>query len=234
MKTLYRILCIVVIISGIGGCSMIGGLFGGGNEPSDSDKNYREAVKALEEKKYKKSSELVREIEPDSPVYSKGLQLLQQIPLQKAQDAIEAKDYPMALSELNKISEGNSNYAKAKELKEKMAFMIALNEYEKARQTPQRMESLERLATVAIESKNSPNLMRAIDIIGDHLNQSNRPEEIETYIMLLESTIENQHDTDVVYAGLEHSFMAYKQFNQEPDLRDQLLRLIAKLKMNLL
>jgi len=233
VKTLYQILFIAVILSGMGGCSLFGDRFGEDDELLKDDSNYREAVKALKEKKYKKSSELIRKIEPDSPVYAKGLQLLQKIPMQRAQDAIQAKDYSLALRELNKISEGNSNYPKAQQLKSSIAFQAALSEYDKAEHTPQKFKALERLADVAIESRKTKDVLQTIDIIGDQLNQSSQPQEIETLIMLLKSTIEDQRNPDVLYAGLEKSFSAYNQFNQQAETRDQLLRLIAKLKINL-
>ena len=233
MKALYQILFMVVILLGIGGCSWIGGFFGEDDDPSDADQNYREAVQALENKDYKRSGDLVREIKPDSPVYSKGLQLLQQIPLQKAQDAIDSKEYAVALRELNKIAEGNSNYPKAQQLKARVVYQVALEDFHKAGSSSQKIRTLEQLAEVAIESRNMENVLQTIDMIGDQLNQATQPEEVETLILLLDFTTETQQDVDIVYAGLEQSFLAYNQFNHQPRFRDQLLRLIAKLKMNL-
>ncbi len=233
MKTLYQILFIAVILSGIGGCSLVGGLFGGDDELLEADRHYREAVKAFKEKKYKKSTALIREIEPDSPVYPKGIQLLQKIPMQRAQDAIQAKNYPLALRQLNKISEENSNYRKAQQLKGRVVFQFALSEYDKAKRAPQKVRALAHLTDVAIESKKMENVLQTIDIIGDQLKQSKQPQEIKTLIRLLESTIEKQRNTDILHAGLEQSFLAYNQFNQQVEHRDQLLRLIAKVKMKL-
>lgn len=229
MRDLYLFLFFIGITLGVSGCSW----FSFGNDVVEDGETYRKGVQAFEKKEYDKAIQQFREIPPDSPHYPKTLALIQKIPLQRAEDAIESEDYQMALSELNKIPQTNKSYSRAQQLKTEVTYQMAMDEYQKARRSPERIRALGKLSNMAAEGKNKDSLLGVIEMIGGQLNQATQAREVETLIHLLQETLEEQQDREVVVAGLEQTFEAYDQFNGDPRFRDRLLRLIAELKLKL-
>ncbi|MBF0286717.1 MAG: hypothetical protein HQM14_02785 [SAR324 cluster bacterium] len=230
MRGLRQILFLFCLLLGIAGCSWFN-FFGSDEESKESD-TYQKGLEAYQKKKYDNAIKHFRSVSPKSPNYSKTLRLIEQIPMQRAEKAVAQKDYNTAMQELDKITEGNSNYSKAQKLKTKVYYESALVNYEKA-SSSMRIPALEELAKVAVETNNRENILRTIEMIGDELNQSTKAPDISQLITLLHSTVEPTRDSEVIHVGLEHAFQAYERFNTQPRLRNQLLRLIAALKIKL-
>ncbi len=232
MRGLRQMLFILCLLSGLAGCSWFNFFSFGSDEESKESDTYQKGVEAYQQKEYDSAIKHFRSVSPKSPNYSKTLNLIEKIPMQRAEKAIAQRDYDTALQELNKIPEGNSNYPKAQQLKTKVYYESALINYQKA-SSSMRIPELEKLANVASQTKNRENMLRTIQLIGDELNQSTRATDVNTLINLLRSTVENVRDSEVIHAGLKHAFEAYERFNRQPRLRNQLLRLIASLKIQL-
>ena len=228
MRGWFLFLLIAGVALGISSCAWIGE-----EALVEDDALYRQALQAIQEEDYDEALSSLRKTPPDSPYYPRALQLIRRIPLVRVQDAIDARNYKKALSELHKIPPTHESYPEVQQLQMDIAYHMALEEYQKARTFRERVVALEKLSLAVTERKSKERLIEAVEIIGGELNQSNQTQEIETFLALLETTLVEQRDPDVIYAGLGQSFAAYRQFNGNLLFRSQLLRLIAQLKFKL-
>lgn len=221
-------LCTWSIVFGLSSCAWIGK-----DALVEDDAIYREGLQATKDKDYDEAVASLRKIPPNSPFYRKALQLIRKIPLLRVQDAIDERNYRMALNELHKIPPTHESYPEVEQLKMDIAYHMALEEYQKARNFRERVVALEKLSLAVTGRQIKERLIEAVEIIGGELNQSTQTQEIETFLALLETTLLEQRDPDVLYAGLGQSFEAYDQFHGNLLFRSQLLRLIAQLKLRL-
>ncbi len=219
----------------LAGCSTVSSLWssenGGAGDSSDS--NYQAGMSALEDKKYNDAIRYFRRVEPNSPDYANSLKMIESIPFQRAQDAYKEKNYKLAMQELDKVPDNNPNYPRAQKLRAKAAYPLAINDYRSASGNVQKLSALKKVASAAEKSGDTAALRETVSLIGTHLKQARRVRDVRSLVSMLESTLESQTNPEVLNSGLDQAFRAIKQFNSQPQLRKQLLSLIAMLKLKL-
>lgn len=194
---------------------------------------FQEGLTLYENKDYPAAIRKFRQLPPDSHYYQKAIDLIQKVPMDRAQSAFSQKQYTRALREIDKINEKNKDYAQAQQLKNKIHYLQALERYQNSTSPIQRVENLRNLNDVAQASRNQMNMIQSMELIGNQFNEATEIEEVHELLSLLEQIANQQQDPEILQLALEQSFIAFNQFKGEPNLRNTILKIIATVKNKL-
>ena len=154
------------------------------------------------------------------------------IPFQKGLQAFEMQDYDRAVREFRKIDKTSPDYEKAQRF---LKFAIYAQQQDRFQdlEGEERIKALGIMSEMAVELRDPEVLNVSLEMVGAELSQSSSASESEELMKMMENMISVTDDPQVRKNALNQILGDFKKLHRNRDLRPQMFRLIAKIKVGM-
>jgi len=230
-----NIIIVVVLALGFGGCSLLSS-----NSPdmlqdnnlSEESSAFEMGMEALDQGNFHEATQNFRRVTANDPQYRNALSLIASIPFRRGNTALAQQDYALAIHELNKINSSNPQYAEAQQLISQARYTIWLENYQKTNNPAQQIKAIGRLVDSLNRSQNPELTLKALELLEEKL-QTAQPTQYSAILKIFATLLYEQQDLPTLQKGLQVLLDFFSPLHAIPQIRNQLLQLIAELKIQI-
>ena len=195
--------------------------------------SFSSGTRAFEMDDYSKAVGFLRQIPPESSLYSQSMQMILKVPFQRGRLAYEKQKYTLAVREFRKTDSRSPDYEKAQWFL-KMS-LIEMN-YERLPELEgkERLEALGEMTRLSVELGETDVLNSSLELVSRELAESTTKEETDELLKIMSSMIAVIKEPKTLQMTLEQLLGDFDRLHAYAELRPRIFQLIGSIKMGLL
>jgi tetratricopeptide (TPR) repeat protein len=193
---------------------------------------FQSGTDAYESGEFSQAIGFFRQVPPESALYNQAVQMTLKIPFQKGLQAFEMQDYDRAVREFRKIDKTSPDYEKAQRFL-KFAILAQQQEQFQDLEGEERIKALGIMSEMAVEIRDPEVLSGTLELVSAELSQSSSASESEELMNMMGNMISVTEDPLVRRNALHQILGDFKKLHRNRDLRPQMFRLIAQIKVGM-